>query len=68
MNQTINNHMDECFNKLLNPEPKINTYIISISQNGSHREYKIKGETMNQAESNLQEFIGEYDNHGCRAL
>lgn len=55
MNDTIMNHMNECFDELLNP---VKTYRITIKKDGVKSEWTAKGRNMNEAENSIQAYVG----------
>ena len=51
------NHMDQCFNQLLKPQP-IRTYKITIKKDGLVTQWTVKGTDLNKAENSVKAFVG----------
>jgi len=55
--KTIDKHMAQCHDHLLGIKPVIKTFIIPIEIKGDHSKWRIKAESLSQAESNLMKFL-----------
>ena len=53
----IMNHMNQCFDQLLKPQP-IRTYEIRIRKDGMETTWKAKGITLGAAEDAIKAYVG----------
>jgi len=55
--ESIINAATEAHNELLGIKPVLKTFVVTIELQGHRKEWKVKAETLSQAESNLMKFL-----------